>query len=219
MKLLPRNSPRQRADSASSVVKGCGLMALLLGACVGLLMPGVEDAEGFGVVIGAALGVGCAVWALGHASSRALAWWWSARRRTALAVGTVRGRRTNQAPSELQYVYQRVLQVSYPHGPRLCEFDWAPSRVYTSSARWLERLDRRYPTGKELQVYYDPEHPENAWVGRASRAPFVAMAVLLVYVALAFGTALFVSRALAGLWSASPGAAAGAGSFDEEAAP
>lgn len=199
MKLLPRNSLCPATDAASRVVKVCGIVALLVGACLGLLMPRVED---FGVVVGAAVGVGCAVWAVGQASSRALTRSWSARRRTASAVGTVTGRRTAQAPSKRQYVYQRVLQVSYRHGPWVRELDWPPSSVYTTSDSWLERVDRRYPDGKELQVYYDPRDPENAGVGRAWISPFVAVALLLVYVSVTLGAAFFVASCLAGLWSA-----------------
>lgn len=197
--LLPSNSPRQLADAALRVVKVCGLAALVVGACFGLLMPRIED---FGVVVGVAVGAGCAVWAVGHASSRALAWWWSARRRTASVVGTVSGRRTAQAPSDLRYVYQRVLQVSYRDGARLRELDWPPSSAYTSNGSWLERVDRRYPDGKQLQVYYEPQHPENAGVGRARSAPFVATLVLLVYVSLTLGTSFFVASSLSALWSA-----------------
>lgn len=56
---------------------------------------------------------------------------------------------------------------------------------------------KRYPIGKEVQVYYDPRNPKSALLERKSSGSIILLLLSIVNLAVAFGT--FLSRLIHGL--------------------
>lgn len=76
---------------------------------------------------------------------------------------------------------QRVLEIAYDASGQRYRLWWAPSGFYTNLELLLDRLDRKYPDGKEIAVRYDPDDPENAGVRRAWSAPFVTISFVAYF--------------------------------------
>lgn len=71
---------------------------------------------------------------------------------------------------------QLLIEIQYAASGQRFQLKWAPSGFYTNLPFLLDRLERKYPDGKEIPIRYDPRDPENAGVGRAWSAPIVAIA-------------------------------------------
>jgi hypothetical protein len=49
---------------------------------------------------------------------------------------------------------------------------------------------KRYPVGKQVQVYYDPENPKSALLERSGSGPIIILLLSIVNLAFGFGTLL-----------------------------
>lgn len=106
--------------------------------------------------------------------------WLRARRRAHVTRGRVIGRSLESRVAENSTVYGAVVHVRYEVRGKLLELDWKPSST-TISIPWVVEyfLERKYPNGKELAVYYEWQDPENAWVGRARSLPLLTVPLVI----------------------------------------
>lgn len=174
---------RESIKKVGRVLGGAAILTLLNGFSIGLVRPDVAVAAArmTGDILGWALALLCAGGGVAVAAMNSLDKWFRARRRTRATPGIVIGRSLESDVGDTSTVYRAVVHVRYEVRGKELELDWTPSSM-AANIPWLVEffLERKYPGGKELTVYYEWQDPQNAWVGRAWSAPLLSVPLVTV---------------------------------------
>jgi hypothetical protein len=98
-------------------------------------------------------------------------------------------------------LYSVVVHVNYEVRRRILSLEWvSPTR--TNIQFFLDRLARKYPVGRQLDVRYDPKEPENARLGRTWSPPVLSVALLLLFWSFTLNSSVMVGTTVNRIWFA-----------------